>query len=305
MAARDYYNRDAGKELVDRLAAGPLVMQGPMGSLLIDEAGAADVPSAFWNIAEPQTLTRMHALYQMAGADILVTNTFQASAPCLERDGISQGCRAVNRAGVDCALACSRITGVPARLVLGSMGPCGVEWEAEESPEREIAFGSYRDQASILLESGVSGILLETFCSKRDFSLAMAASAEVADGMPVLASFSIDEAGNLVGDGSSIEEAAALAQRLGAVAIGVNCCSIAAATGAVPRMARAAGLHIMVRPNAGIPSVDKNGLPHWDEDGEEIARACVQWVRDGAGLVGTCCGFTPVATCVISGMLQD
>lgn len=304
MAARDYYNRDAGEELVGRLAAGPLVMQGPMGSLLIDEAGTADVPSAFWNIAEPQTLTRMHALYQLAGADILIANTFQASSPCLQRDGISQGYRAVNRAGVDCALACSRITGIPARLVLGSIGPCGVEWESEESPERRVAFESYRDQASILLESGVAGILLETFCSKRDFALAMAGSAEVADGMPILASFAIDDAGNLVGDGAPIEEAAALAKQLGATATGVNCCSIAAATDAVPRMARSVDLHIMVRPNAGDPTVDENGLPHWDEDGEGIARACARWVSDGASIIGTCCGFTPVTTCVISGVLQ-
>ena len=53
MAAQDYYNRDAAKELMDRLAAGPLVAQGPTGSLLVDEAGTADVPAAFWNIAEP------------------------------------------------------------------------------------------------------------------------------------------------------------------------------------------------------------------------------------------------------------
>lgn len=304
MSARDYYNRDAAKELIYRLAAGVLVAQGPMGSLLMDEAGAADVPSAFWNIAEPQTLTRMHALYQMAGADVLISNTFQASAPCLERDGILQGYRSVNRAGVDCALACSRVTGVPAELVLGSIGPCGVEWQDEELPERGYAFQSYRDQASILLESGSAGILLETFCSQRDFALAMTGSLEAADGMPVLASFAIDDEGNLLGDETPIVEAAVLARRLGAMAVGVNCCSVDAATKAVPRMAGAVDLPIMVRPNAGVPVVDESGCPYWEGDTAGLAEACVRWVRDGARLVGTCCGFTPVATCAISGALQ-
>lgn len=304
MAAQDYYNRVAGEELIDRIAKGPLVVQGPMGSLLIEEAGTSDVPAAFWNVAEPQTLTRIHALYQMAGADVLVANSFQASAPCLERDGIVQDYRTVNRAAVDCALACGGMTGIPAKLVLGSIGPCGVDWAVADSPEYAHAFKSYRDQAGVLLESGAAGILLETFCSERDLVPAMDACIEAADDMPVLVSFSIDDGCDLLGDGLSIEAAAELAGRLGASAVGVNCCSIDAATEAVPRMAKAVDLPIVVRPNAGVPVVDKQGLPHWEEDVERVVAAAARWVSDGASLVGTCCGFSARATCAIAGALQ-
>lgn len=319
MAAQDYYNRDAAKELMDRLAAGPLVAQGPTGSLLVDEAGTADVPAVFWNIAEPQALTRMHALYQMAGADVLITNTFQASAPCLKRDSILQDYRSVNRAGADCALTCSRITGVPAKLVLGSVGPCGIAWEDADKDEGEegakadkeaesavhkLAREAYRNQATILLESGVAGVLLETFCSLHDLEPAVTGAVEAAHGMPVLASFAIDDACHLLGDGAAIEQACEAARDLGAQAIGVNCCSAYAATQAVPRMVRAVDLPVMVRPNAGAPTMDQDGCPHWDEDVEGVARASVQWVTDGARLVGTCCGFTPIATCAISGALH-
>lgn len=310
MTTQDYYNRDAARELLDSLAVGPLVVQGPMGSLLIDEAGTADVPSAFWNIAEPQTLARMHALYQMAGADVLVTNTFQASAPCLKRDGILQDYRSVNRAGADCALTCSRITGMPAKLVLGSVGPCGIAWEEAqegkktELPEYERARKAYFDQATILFESGVAGVLLETFCSLHDLEPAVAGSVEAAHGMPVLASFAIDDACRLLGDAASIERACEFARDLGVRAVGVNCCSVQAATQAVPRMVGAVDLPVMVRPNAGAPAMDEGGCPHWEEDVEGVARASARWVSDGARLVGTCCGFTPVATCAISGALQ-
>ena len=69
-------------------------------------------------------------------------------------------------------------------------------------------------------------------------------------------------------------------------------------------MVRAVDLPVMVRPNAGAPTMDQDGCPHWDGDVEGVARASVQWVADGARLVGTCCGFTPIATCAISGALH-
>ena len=77
-----YYNRFGGEELMRRLASETLLAQGPMGSVLLSEYGAADIPPAFWNLAEPQTVSRIHRLYVAAGAQVLITNTFQASRRC-------------------------------------------------------------------------------------------------------------------------------------------------------------------------------------------------------------------------------
>ena len=95
-----------------------LLAQGPTGTVLMSESGAADVPPAFWNLAEPQTVTRLHELYVAAGAEVLITNTFQASAPALERDQIDPSVAEVNRAAVDDARAARP------QLLLGSIGPC-------------------------------------------------------------------------------------------------------------------------------------------------------------------------------------
>ena len=81
-----YYNRPGGEELMRRMSSETLLTQGPMGSVLMSEYDAADIPPAFWNLAEPQTVSRIHRLYVAAGAQVLITNTFQASSYALKQD---------------------------------------------------------------------------------------------------------------------------------------------------------------------------------------------------------------------------
>lgn len=290
----DRYNRVGASELLERLGAEPLLVQGPMGTVLMSEPGGEDIPAAVWNVAEPKTVERVHALYRAAGAEVMLTNTFQASAPALARDRVPRDVAEVNRAGVDCA----RRAG--ATMLLGSMGPCGVSWMLEDSREYREARAAYRDQAHALLDAGVDGLLLETFTSVRDFDPAIAGVLDVADGMPVIASFAVNEKGDLLGDGLNIEAAVLMAEQRGVAAAGVNCCSLQAATEAVPRMAAATKLPIMVRPNAGDPHRDEDGSLVWDEDPEAIATCAIRWVRDGAAAIGSCCGTTARTTCALS-----
>ena len=150
----EYYNRAGAAEFMRRLSDETLLMQGPMGSMLMSEPGAEDIPPAFWNLAEPQTVRRIHQLYEAAGAQVLLTNTFQASAPALERDGIAPSAAEVNRAAVDNARA------VHGEVVVGSIGPCGIEWTREDSPEFRAARAAYREQATALLTAGVDAVIV-------------------------------------------------------------------------------------------------------------------------------------------------
>lgn len=295
MASMDtsYYNRSGASELMERLADETLLAQGPMGSVLMSEYGAENVPPAFWNAAEPQTVTHIHRLYESAGAQVLITNTFCASAPALERDEIAPSVGEVNRYAVDDA---RRAGG---QALLGSMGPCGIDWFAEDSAEFRSARAAYRDQAHALLAAGVDALLLETFTSIRDLQPALAGAADAADGMPIFVSFAVNDAGDLLGDGLNIEGAIVYAEKHGAAAVGVNCCSIKAATVCVPRMVEAATTPVMVRPNAGNP-VMVQGTPVWNERPEAFARACAEWRAAGAKLVGSCCGTTARTTAAMA-----
>ncbi len=293
-----YYNRFGASELMRRLGEGALLAQGPMGSVLLSEPAASDVPAAFWNLAEPQTVANIHRLYEAAGAQVLITNTFQANGPALERDGICAGVEEVNRAAVDIA------RGVRPQALLGSIGPSGLDWARHDSPAYRACRAAYREQAHALLAAGVDALLLETFTSIRDADPALAAAVEVADGMPVLMSFAVDGRACLLGDGLSIEGAVVWAEGVGASGVGVNCCSLDAAAEAVPRAVRAARTPVMVRPNAGDPVAGEDGSPVWDEDPEAFAAACTGWVAAGARLVGSCCGATARTTAAMADALD-
>ena len=106
-----YYNRFGAEELARRLSSETLLAQGPMGSVLLSEYDAADIPPGFWNLAEPQTVSRVHRLYVAAGAQVLITNTFQASSYALKHDQIAPSVAEVNRGAVDAPSAAAGLDG--------------------------------------------------------------------------------------------------------------------------------------------------------------------------------------------------
>ena len=156
------------------------------------------------------------------------------------------------------------------------MGPIGIEWFAEDSAEYREIRGIAREQAHALLNAGVDGLLIETVTSIRNLQPMLAGARDAADGMPVLVSFVVDEKGDLLGDGLNIEAAVLYAEKHGANSVGVNCCSLAAANAAVPRMVASATTPVTVRPNVGDPVQTQDG-PVWHENPEAFARACIEW----------------------------
>ena len=294
------YNRAGADELRRRLSCGCLAVQGPMGSLLTSEPFGEDIPAALWNVAEGATVERLHRLYLAAGAELLITNTFQANAPALSRDLVRSSVRNV------CDLAVRHARRASAKLLLGSMGPCGIDWFAPGAAEYTAAVAAYREQALALLEAGVDGILLETFTSIRDLEPALVGVHEVLDGMPLAVSFAVDGKAELLGDHLNIEAAVRHVQkRGGADMLGINCCTVEEANSAVPRLlACAEGIPVMVRPNAGMPHRDEAGALEWDEDPQAMADAARAWREAGVRAVGGCCGTTPKTTCAVADVLD-
>ena len=276
-----YYNRFGAEELTRRLSSETLLAQGPMGSVLLSEYDAADIPPAFWNLAEPQTVSRIHRLYVAAGAQVLITNTFQASSYALKHDQIAPSVAEVNRGAVDDAR----------------------QAHPQDSAEYREIRGIAREQAHALLNAGVDGLLIETVTSIRNLQPMLAGARDAADGMPVLVSFVVDDKGDLLGDGLNIEAAVLYAEKHGANSVGVNCCSLAAANAAVPRMVASATTPVTVRPNVGDPVQTQDG-PVWHENPEAFARACIEWRHAGAAMVGSCCGTTAITTAAMAEALD-
>src|SRR5215475_5596902 len=98
-----------------------LLMDGAMGTEL-QRAGIREGECyELWNLTQPEKVRAIHQAYLDAGAEVVLTNTFQANPTALERHGLLERLEAINRAGLDLA----RSAAGPDCFVLASVGPLG------------------------------------------------------------------------------------------------------------------------------------------------------------------------------------
>ena len=296
------YNFGLGAEFLTRLnhTSQTLVAQGPTGTLLMAETSGENIPAAFWNMAEPSTIEYIHRLYCAAGAEVLITNTFQANRRSLDEDDIFASVDSVCDYAVRSALL------PEASYILGSVGPVAnleVGYR-DDSEEYALAHALYCEQVHALLNAGAHGILLETFSSINQLAPALRAANDVAAGMPVLVSFAINEEGNLLADVMNIEGAIIWAEKHGAHSVGINCCSVETAEAVVPRMLAAARTPVTVRPSAGVPERTGDGNLEWANIDDEMSRLAPLWRDAGVSMIGSCCGTNQATTCSIVDALQ-
>ena len=209
------------------------------------------------NLDEPAAVLAFHRYDVRAGSDAILTNTFAANRPSLERSGRAGDFEAIHRA----AASLAREAAGPGRFVLGSIGPI-----AGASP------ADYRDQAAILVESGVDALILEThtFEVAEIGSRAIGAVATV----PIIASLH-----------AWPEDASGAARRLvdlGAAAVGANCgLSTADAMACLERLAGRVEIPLLAKPSAGP-----------GEGPEVFAGLVPRLLSIGVRLLGGCCGAT-------------
>jgi len=253
-------------DLVTALRSGRvLLMDGAMGTELQRRAQAARFDGfEQLNLTQPDLIQCVHRDYLDAGAEVLLTNTFQADPHAAE---IWQA-----------ALRLARAVGP--RFVLADVGP--------------IAKLTDDDAAAIWRRcKGADGVLMETWSS----IVALERIARVTNGMPLLASFTFqcDTGEWLTFENVRPEECAAAAQRCGAVAVGANCgkdLDMAAMLEIVRRYRAACDLSIFVRPNAGMP-IQVGAEWRFPRSPEDLAAGLPALVAAGIGMIGGCCGTTP------------
>src|SRR5215831_16814910 len=110
--------------LLDRLARGPLIADGAMGTLLHERGVPFEQSFDELNLSRPTLVEAVHRDYLAAGAELLETNTFGANEARLAAHGLEDKVRLIARQGVKIARSAREIVGVNA-FVMGSMGPLG------------------------------------------------------------------------------------------------------------------------------------------------------------------------------------
>lgn len=275
--------------ILERMARGPVLLDGGLGSLFIAEGLAAGQAPERWVVEQPQRVLAAHRAYAEAGAEVLHAVTFGGNRPKLRTAGLEPHFEAVNR---DAVALCREAAGGSA-LVAGDLGPTGELFPPMGTAEAEALEAAFAEQAALLAEAGVDLFHLETMYDLREALAALRGALRT--GLPVLASMTFErrKRGFFTLLGDRVEPSLDALAEAGAAAVGFNCSVQSRDMLDLVRLAReAVSCPLVAQPNAGQPRVTTEGVVY-DEDWERFAADLLQMTREGATLVGGCCGTDP------------
>ena len=275
------------------LAAGPLVLDGGLGTLL--EARGHDLGSTLWSarllLEAPGAVRAAHREFVDAGADVVTTASYQVSYEALAATGLSaHDVDGLLRRSVELAREAGEEAGRSV-LVAASVGPYGAA--AADGSEYTGAYGLsvprlrawHRRRLATLADAGADLLAIETLPSPVEIE---AVCLEL-DGLGVDAWVSASGASTGFTPeslGSALRDAASAP---GVVAVGVNCCPPAAVGPALTAIR--ADVSYVVYPNSG---------ERWDATARRwhgtpgLPDPLVgEWLAGGARLVGGCCRTMP------------
>ena len=311
-----------------------LILDGAMGTMIqerrLDEADYRGARFAghgkdlkgnndLLNLTQPEIIEAIHGTYFEAGADIVETNTFNATAISQTDYGTEnlayelnrEGARLARRAAIDTeARDPSR-----SRFVAGAMGPtsrtASLSPEVDDPALRNVTFdklrGAYREAARGLIDGGVDLLLVETVFDTLNARAALFAIDELFEDtgvrLPVMVSGTVTDLSGRTLSGQTPEAFWISVRHVRPFSIGLNCALGPTELRAhVAELARVADARVSAYPNAGLP----NELGGYDETPESMAGHLGEWARAGLlNIVGGCCGTTPAHVAAIAEAVAD
>ncbi|MBK6728443.1 MAG: methionine synthase [Xanthomonadales bacterium] len=289
--------------LAGHACGGACAAHGPHDHAQKDLKGNNDLLS----LTQPQLIRDVHRQYLEAGADLLETNTFNATRVSQSDYELERIVYELNREGARLArLECDAMearTPAQPRFVVGVLGP--TSRTASLSPDvnnpgfRNIDFdalvATYREAADGLIDGGSDAIMVETIFDTLNAKAALFALDEVfaARGarLPLMISGTITDRSGRTLSGQTAEAFWYSVRHAKPLSIGFNC-----ALGAkdlrvhLDVLSEIADTHVSTHPNAGLP----NAFGGYDETPEDMAAVLGEFARAGLlNIVGGCCGTTP------------
>lgn len=276
--------------LLEQVRTTGLLMDGAMGSRLIQKGMKSDIVPEVMNLEKPDIVLEIHREYLAAGADVITTNTFGGTRLKLKRAGVAHLTEKVNQ--MACKIA--RQAAGKTHYVAGNIGPLGEMLEPFGALSLNEAIENFIEQARLLAESGVDCFIIETMFDVRECQAAIQGIKAVSN-LPILATMTFEKnpAGFCTIMGNLAAESMQLLAQSGADAVGANCSIGSDSMIALARIIRkSVAQPVVIQPNAGIPEIRDGGLTY-PESSAEYARN-LKAVRDlGVEIIGGCCGTTP------------
>ncbi|MFV0591871.1 MAG: methionine synthase [Draconibacterium sp.] len=310
------------KDIRAELKTRVLVMDGAMGSLIQeyrlteedyrgerlkdfpnDQKGNNDMLS----ITKPEIIKEIHAQYLEAGADILETNTFNATSISQADYGTEEFVYEINKVSAELAVKVANKftekTPDKPRFVAGSIGPTNktlsLSPDVNDPGYRAVSFDAiktaYREQVEGLLDGGVDLLLIETIFDTLNAKAAIFAVEEALEArgieLPLMVSGTITDASGRTLSGQTLEAFLNSVSHVDLLSIGLNC-SLGASDlrPYVKELSKKAPFHISAHPNAGLP----NQFGGYDESPEIMAGYIQDYLDNNfVNIIGGCCGTTP------------
>lgn len=304
------------------LAQRILILDGGMGTMIqsyrLEEADYRGERFADWPsdvkgnndlllLTQPKIIAEIEKAYLDAGADILETNTFNATRVSQTDYGMEEITYELNLAGARVAreVADAKTLETPERprFVAGVLGPtsrtCSISPDVNNPGYRNVTFDelveNYTEATRGLIEGGADLILIETIFDTLNAKAAIFAVQgvfeEVGIELPIMISGTITDASGRTLSGQTTEAFWNSVRHAQPISVGLNC-----ALGAkelrpyVEELATKADTFVSAHPNAGLP----NAFGEYDESPEQMAAVVEEFAASGLlNIVGGCCGTTP------------
>jgi len=310
------------KTLATLLGERILVLDGAMGTMIqerrLEEADYRGARFAdhgtdlkgdndLLNLTRPDVIAEIHRAFLEAGADILSTNTFNATRIAQADYETEAAVAEINREGARIARAVAdevtRRTPERPRFVAGALGPtnktASISPDVEDPGFRNVGFDelrdAYREAAEALVEGGADILLIETVFDTLNAKAAIFAVDELSEALgapvPVIVSGTITDLSGRTLSGQTVAAFWNSVRHARPLAVGLNCSMGAEQLRPyLVELSRVAEAPVSAHPNAGLP----NDMGDYDEVPAMTAGHLGEWA--GAGLVnivGGCCGTTP------------
>ncbi|MEB1348094.1 homocysteine S-methyltransferase family protein [Xanthomonas campestris pv. campestris] len=258
-------------------------------------------------LSSPEIIAGIHRAYLDAGADLLETNTFNATSVSQADYHLEHLVYELNKAGAQVARACcdavEALTPQKPRFVIGVLGPtsrtASISPDVNDPGYRNTSFDAlretYREAIDGLIDGGADTLMVETIFDTLNAKAALYAIEEVFEArggrLPVMISGTITDASGRTLSGQTAEAFYASVAHGKPLSVGLNC-----ALGAkelrphVETLSQIADAYVSAHPNAGLP----NAFGEYDETPAEMAETLREFAKSGLlNLVGGCCGTTP------------
>jgi homocysteine S-methyltransferase len=288
---------------------GAVILDGGLATEL--EARGADLADPLWSarvlLEDPDLIGHVHRDYLQAGADVIISATYQTSFSGLAARGMGhQAAAEVMRSAVRLARDVRDGYWLEGRhqvnrlrpLVAASIGPYGAaladgsEYVGDYDVGRSALVDFHAPRWDVLAKSGADLLACETIPSALEAEV-LAERLAASDGAWAWFSFSCRDDEHISDGTPLVEVASLLTETRGVAAIGVNCTAPRHVAGLVDRLRTATYLPIVAYPNSG--EVYRAGEKRWTgaADAGDFGSAASRWHEGGAGIIGGCCRTTP------------